>query len=47
VVQVVPRLVVDHEGAVGVVNHGVRRDNGVVRLDSRGGDRRSRLGGEL
>jgi hypothetical protein len=30
-----------------VVNHGVRRENGVVRLDDRGGDRGSRLNGEI
>lgn len=39
---VVDGLVVNHEGAVGVLKGGVGGQDGVVRLDNRGGDLRSR-----
>jgi len=44
---VVDGLVVNHEAAVGVLQGGVRGQNGVVRLDDRGGDLRRRVHTEL
>merc|ERR1719272_2115699 len=44
---VVHGLVVDHEGAVGVLEGGVAREDGVVRLNDGGGDLRGRVHGEL
>jgi hypothetical protein len=45
--QVVERLVVDHECAIGVIDHRMRREDGVVRLDDRRGDLRGGVHGEL
>lgn len=44
---VVDGLVVDHEGAVRVLKGGVGGEDGVVRLDDRGGDLRGRVDAEL
>lgn len=44
---VVDGLVVDHEGAVGVLKSGVGGEDRVVGLDNRGGDLRSRIDTEL
>ena len=44
---VVDSLVVDHEGAVGVLEGGVGGEDGVVRLNHRAGDLRRRVDGEL
>jgi hypothetical protein len=44
---VVDGLVVDHEGAVGVLEGGVGGENGVVWLDDWGGDLRRRVDTEL
>ena len=44
---VVDGLVVDHEGAVGVLKSGVGGEDRVVGLDNRGGDLRSRVDAEL
>jgi hypothetical protein len=44
---VVNGLVVDHEGAVGVLKSGVSGEDGVVRLDNGGGDLRSWVDAEL
>ena len=44
---VVDGLVVDHEGAVGVLKSGVGGEDRVVGLDNRGGDLRSRVDTEL
>jgi hypothetical protein len=44
---VVDGLVVDHEGAVGVLKCGVGGEDGVVGLDNGGGDLRSRVDAEL
>jgi len=44
---VVDGLVVDHEGAVRVLKGGVSGEDGVVGLDDRGGDLRSRVDTEL
>ena len=44
---VVDGLVVDHEGAVGVLKSGVGGEDGVVGLDNGGGDLRSRVDTEL
>lgn len=44
---IVDGLVVDHEGAVRVLKGGVGGEDGVVRLDDRGGDLRGRVDAEL
>merc|ERR1719251_189929 len=44
---VVDCLVVNHEGAVGMLQSGMGSQNRVVRLDHSGGDLRSRVDGEL
>jgi len=44
---VVDGLVVDHEGAVGVLEGGMGGEDGVVWLDDGGGDLRSRVDGKL
>lgn len=44
---VVDGLVVDHEGAVGVLEGGVGGEDGVVRLNNRGGGLGSRVDAEL
>jgi hypothetical protein len=44
---IVDGLIVDHEGAVGVLQCGVGGEDGVVRLDHRGGDLRCRIDAEL
>lgn len=44
---VVDGLVVDHEGAVGVLKSSVGSEDRVVGLDNRGGDLRSRVDTEL
>ena len=44
---VVDGLVVDHEGAVGVLQRGVSRQDRVVRLHHRRGNLRRRVNGEL
>mmetsp|Transcript_27180 Transcript_27180/g.50333 ORF Transcript_27180/g.50333 Transcript_27180/m.50333 type:complete len:267 (+) Transcript_27180:933-1733(+) len=44
---VVQGLVVDKEGDVRVLEHGVRAKDRVVRLDNNGGDLRGRVDGEL
>lgn len=44
---VVDGFVVDHEGAVGVLQGGVRIQDGIVRIDDGGRDLRSRIDGEL
>jgi hypothetical protein len=44
---VVDRLVVDEEGAVRVLDGAVSREDGVVGLNDRCGDARSRVNGEL
>ena len=44
---IVDGLVVDHEGAVGVLESGVGGQDGVVWLDNGGGDLRSRVDAEL
>jgi len=44
---VVDSLVVDHEGAVGVLEGGMGGEDGVVGLDDGGGDLRSGIDGEL
>ena len=43
---VVERLVVNHEGDIGVLEERVRREHAVVRLDDRGRDLRRRVDGE-
>ena len=45
--KVVEGLIIDHEGAVGVVNHGVGGKDGVVWLDDSGGNLWSWVDGEL
>ena len=45
--EVVQRLVVDHEGDVGVLEHGGRAEDRVVRLHDGGGHLRGRVHGEL
>jgi hypothetical protein len=44
---VVDRLVVNKESAVGVLNGAVGREDGVIWLDNRGRDARSRVDGEF
>ena len=44
---IIDSLVVNHEAAVGVLEGGVGCQNGVVRLDHRGCDLRSRIDTEL
>jgi hypothetical protein len=44
---VVDSLVVDQEGAVGVLNGAVGRENGIVRLDDGRGDARGRVDGKF
>ena len=44
---IIDGFVVDHEGAVGVLQSSVCRQDGVVRLNDGGGDLRSRVDCEL
>ena len=44
---VIESLIVDQEGDVGVLKHGVRAQHGVVGLNNHGGDLRRRVDGEL